>query len=111
MYEYHATILKVVDGDTIDAHMDLGLEIGIRTRLRLAELDAPERNTEAGKMAHLWLSDRLPVGLGVVVRTEKDRREKFGRYLAHVTVPGQTVTVNTMMLEMAMAKPYNGGKR
>ena len=111
LYEYHATILKVVDGDTIDARMDLGLEVSVTTRLRLAGIDAPERNTEAGKMAALWLSDRLPVGSVVTIRTQKDKREKFGRYLAEVVVDGSAQTLNEAMLGIGLAKPYSGGKR
>lgn len=111
MYQYRATVLRVVDGDTIDVRTDLGFDVGMDMRLRLAGIDAPERNTEAGKIAALWLADRLPVGADVTIATTKDRREKYGRYLADVLVPGEGQTVNRMMVSLELAKPYHGGKR
>lgn len=111
LYEYRATVIKVVDGDTIDVRADLGFDVHVSMRLRLAGIDAPERNTEAGKMAALWLSDRLPAGMEIIIRTQKDRREKFGRYLAEVMTGAGEVTLNEMMVANGLAKPYGGGKR
>ena len=36
---------KVVDGDTIDAVLDLGFDVGIRARIRLLGMDTPESRT------------------------------------------------------------------
>lgn len=111
MYEYRSTVLRVVDGDTIDCRVDLGFDVGMDMRLRLAGLDAPERNTESGRIASLWLADRLHAGTEIVVKTQKDRREKFGRYLAEVFLLGDTISINQTMLDAGLAKPYDGGKR
>ncbi|MAH46277.1 hypothetical protein CMI37_10630 [Candidatus Pacearchaeota archaeon] len=45
MYKYEAKIIKVVDGDTIDGMVDLGFNIWIKVRIRLAGLNAPETRT------------------------------------------------------------------
>ena len=35
MYNYNATCVRVVDGDTIDAEIDLGFDIKVTKRIRL----------------------------------------------------------------------------
>ena len=45
MYEYRAQLIKVIDGDTIDAKIDLGFGISIEKRVRLVGIDAPEVRT------------------------------------------------------------------
>ena len=39
------SIHKVVDGDTIDADIDLGFDISLTKRIRLAGVDTPESRT------------------------------------------------------------------
>tara|TARA_B100001094_G_C17742117_1_gene581685 strand:+ start:238 stop:621 length:384 start_codon:yes stop_codon:yes gene_type:complete len=45
MFEYNATVIKVVDGDTIDAMVDLGFSTFKKIRIRLHGMDAPESRT------------------------------------------------------------------
>ena len=46
MYEYPATIDRVVDGDTIDVDIDLGFSIILKKqRVRLLGINAPESRT------------------------------------------------------------------
>ena len=45
MYTYKAKLDRVVDGDTIDAHINLGFDITIHKRIRLAGIDTPESRT------------------------------------------------------------------
>ena len=45
MYTYKAKLDRVVDGDTVDAHIDLGFDITIHKRIRLAGIDTPESRT------------------------------------------------------------------
>ena len=45
MYTYKAKCTRVVDGDTIDASIDLGFDITINKRIRLAGINAPESRT------------------------------------------------------------------
>ena len=61
MYNYNATCVKVVDGDTIDAEIDLGFDIKIKKRIRLAGINAPESRTRnlAEKKMGLASKDRL----------------------------------------------------
>ena len=45
MYTYNAKLEKVVDGDTIDAIVDLGFDTWKRIRIRLNGINAPESRT------------------------------------------------------------------
>ena len=43
MYEYRASILRVVDGDTVDVDIDLGFGVWLRNeRVRIMGIDTPE---------------------------------------------------------------------
>ena len=46
MYKYNAKLDRVVDGDTIDAMVDLGFDIWTHKRIRLLGIDAPETRTK-----------------------------------------------------------------
>jgi micrococcal nuclease len=111
-YEYMAEVVRVIDGDTVDVDLDLGLEIYRRTRLRLASVNAPELHDPSQEvrkkaiLAKAWLVSRLPVGSEVTVRTFKDRQEKYGRYLAEVLVPSETTSVNQQMVTLGLAVPF-----
>lgn len=85
LYAYRATVTKVVDGDTVDVDLDLGVHVVLHSeRLRLRHVNAPEHGTAAGDAATKRLRELLPVGTRVYVRTELDRTEKYGRLLAVV---------------------------
>ena len=45
MYYYNAVLVRVVDGDTIDAIIDLGFDVQVKKRIRLAGINAPESRT------------------------------------------------------------------
>ena len=45
MYTYEAKVLKVVDGDTIDALIDLGFDMHKSIRVRLVGINSPESRT------------------------------------------------------------------
>jgi hypothetical protein len=45
LYVYKAKLDRVVDGDTIDATIDLGFDTWAFRRIRLAGIDAPETRT------------------------------------------------------------------
>jgi micrococcal nuclease len=81
MYQYKCKVLKVIDGDTVDCSVDLGFRISIEMRFRLFGIDAPEMRTDAGKASRAKLLELMPVGSELIVNTNKDKQEKYGRYL------------------------------
>lgn len=112
MYQYAATIERVVDADTLDVAIDLGFDVAIRQRLRLDGVDAPELRTAAGKVAREWVVELVKQAAGKCVAvTRKDRQEKYGRYLAAVTLAGNDKTLTELLLAAGHGTPYSGGKR
>jgi len=91
MYEYHAELRRVVDGDTLDLLLDLGLHVHVLARVRLARVDTPEvygvrHDSEeyvdglaASAFVQGWLAQRDGT---LTVRTQKSG--KYGRWIAEV---------------------------
>lgn len=87
MYEYQGTVLDIIDGDTLRLDIDLGFSVRSKQIVRLRGINAPEMvgsTHEQGLAAKMALSGFLPPGARVLVRTHKDKREKYGRLLADV---------------------------
>lgn len=106
MYEYRATLIKVVDGDTIDVTTDLGFHVRMEMKLRLYGINAPELTTTAGKAARAFLSDTLPrTAWALKLKTQRDKQEKYGRYLATVFLTDGT-NVNDLMVDQGHARIY-----
>ena len=107
IYEYQAVIIRVVDGDTAWLRVDLGFNIHHDMSVRFMGINAPETSTTEGKLVREWLTNRLPVGTTVLLRTEKDRTEKYGRYLGTLyEPPAVDVSINQVLLNIGYAVPY-----
>lgn len=87
LYTYLATVTAVYDGDTITADIDLGLNTWRHgEKIRLARIDAPEVRGEErpeGLKCRDLLQQRID-GKQITIRTVKDRKGKFGRYLGEL---------------------------
>jgi micrococcal nuclease len=116
MYEYRVKkILNVVDGDTIDVDIDLGFDISLSKRVRMAGIDTPESRTTdkaekaLGLEAKEYLKKNIKDAKEVVIKTElPDSSEKYGRILGWVYVDGSSKSVNEMMIEDGYAWGYMG---
>ena len=112
------SVLKVVDGDTIDASIDLGFDISLSKRIRLAGIDAPESRTTNLKEKALgleskeWLKKSLEGAKDILIKTEKpDSTEKYGRIIGHLFINGQDTSLNNQMIDEGYALAYEGGKK
>ncbi len=86
-FEYHnVMVLRVIDGDTIDVRIDHGFKISSEHRFRLLGINAPELkgdSKEAGIAAKSHLLNLIEAtGNNFTIRTVKDSKDKYGRYLA-----------------------------
>lgn len=86
-----ATILRVVDGDTLEVLLDLGWRITLKTKVRLAGCNAPEMSTAEGVAARKWAESVLISGYdaaGVAVfrpiTVVSHSLDKYGRVLGTV---------------------------
>ena len=121
MYTYAAQTVRVVDGDTVDLLLDLGCDVHLKIRVRLYGLNTPEihgiakdsKEYRAGMAAKNFLEQMIK-DRQLIIKTYKDRREKYGRYLAeiwlHEDYPDKP-SVNQRLLDGGYAVPYFGGKR
>lgn len=117
MYEYRAKIIRVIDGDTVEADLDLGCDVHVNLGLRLVGINAPEHGSAQGDAATEAMR-RIIAAYAVdgllVVRTVKDQTEKYGRYLATLVgwhENGEEADLNQRMIELGHAVPYFGGPR
>lgn len=109
MYEYKCAVTKVVDGDTLWLQVDLGIDISVRLSVRLYGLNTPEMSTPEGPVAKQFVLDWLEASSNsLVLRTIKDRKEKYGRYLGIILDVGTGKSLNDALLEAGLAVPYYG---
>ena len=109
---------KVVDGDTIDADIDLGFDISLTKRIRLAGIDTPESRTTdkaekaLGIDAKNWLKHRLEEAKDIIIRTQlPDSTEKYGRIIGQLYINGEDASLNNQMITEGYALPYDGGTK
>lgn len=109
LYLYRATVLSVYDGDSVRVDWDLGAGI-IKTNeaLRLARINAPEVRGDGkirGKLARDWLRERI-VGKEIYIRTMRDKKGKYGRYIAEVYLNGVNINDELVSLGYAVYREY-----
>lgn len=110
LFHYKALITDVYDGDTCTADIDLGFGIWIRgEKLRLHRINAPEivgasklKGRESQKFLHSLIGKKE-----VTLETIKDKKEKYGRFLAEIWIvdkEGMRMNVNDLMVEKGYAE-------
>jgi micrococcal nuclease len=117
MYEYRCKVVKIIDGDTVDVDIDLGFGVWMRKqRIRMYGIDTPESRTRDkeekryGLAAKRFLTDMLDDPKGVVLKTHKDGKGKFGRILGELwrTTNYADKSINEYMIEKHHAVRYMG---
>ena len=119
-YQYPScSVVRVVDGDTVDLMINLGFELFTKKRVRLYGIDAPETRTRdlIEKKAGLKTKERLlQLILGHEVDLDRARVDleshdwdKYGRVLGTLWVGD--LNVNRQLVVEGYAKEYDGGKR
>ena len=105
IYEYRATITRHVDGDTTHVTLDLGCNIATNLTVRWFGINAPEMPSAEGQAALAWVTAHLPVGTVCTLRTVKDRKEKYARYLG-VFYDAAGTNLNALMVQSGFARAY-----
>lgn len=105
---HHVNSLRLVDGDTIKAEIDLGFKCYTSQKLRFALIDLPESSTEAGpKCTELFLVIFSKLYVHYVRTLSQD---KYGRWLSYINVD-KLGDLNTLLLARKIGKPYKGEKK
>ena len=123
MYNYNAVLVRVVDGDTVDAMIDLGFDIQVKKRIRLAGINAPESRTRNKVEKKLGLAAKerlieLMEGAANVFEIESKELGKYGRVIGKIYInklAGKDVItqvcINDILVNEGHATEYDGGKR
>lgn len=111
LYEYKANVVEVYDGDTIRVDIDLGFGVWKHNEpIRLLGLDAPEVRGDEREQG-LVVRDALRelIGAGeVIIRTEKDASDKYGRYLGEIFIEDEEmglISINQRLLDLKLVEP------
>ena len=119
MFEYKCTIVKVIDGDTVDVDIDLGFGVWLKKqRIRFYAIDTPESRTrdleekKYGLVAKAFVEAHLPVGSIRTLTTVKDKAGKYGRILgkfkAYDSYIDAWVNLNQWMIIKHLGVEYHG---
>lgn len=117
MWEYQIKINRVVDGDTVDARIDLGFKVHINVRIRVYGINTPETRTRdleekvRGKAASARMKEILNNADKVTLKSLGVG--KFGRCLGILTVEGSGNKYNVaeQLIKEGHGVEYYGGKR
>lgn len=113
-YTYKAIVTNVIDGDTIDATVDLGFTVSVKIRFRLYGIDTPEKTSKdpAVKELALKATEFTKTSLlGKNVTIESLEQDKYGRWLGKIHLSDDQPTINEQLVTLGLAKAYFGGTK
>ena len=114
---YSAKLVRVVDGDTADAMIDLGFNVWVKNRIRFMGVDAWEsrtRNKEEkvkGLAAKAYVKDLLENSDEGKFLLKSHGVGKYGRVLGELFVKGNEKSVNELLKDNGHAYEYHGEKK
>ena len=116
-HNYSAKLVRVVDGDTCDAMIDLGFDTWVKKRIRFYGVDTWEsrtRNKEEkvkGLAAKDFTKNLLENSDGGKFVLKSYGVGKYGRVLGELFVKGNEKSVNELLKENGHAYEYHGEKK
>ena len=114
---YSAKVVRVVDGDTADAMIDLGFDTWVKKRIRFYGVDTWESRTrnleekKKGLAAKAYVKDLLENSDEGKFLLKSHGVGKYGRVLGELFVKGQETSVNELLKENGHAYEYHGEKK
>ena len=112
MFEYSAKVVRVVDGDTLDAEIDIGFDVFVKKRIRLYGIDTWESRTrdleekEKGLAAKARLIELLEDNGNKFV-LQSHELGKYGRVLGSIILDDDRDACDILM-EEGHAYSYHG---
>tara|TARA_B100000131_G_scaffold17816_1_gene17826 strand:- start:584 stop:967 length:384 start_codon:yes stop_codon:yes gene_type:complete len=116
-YEYSAKLIKVVDGDTCDALIDLGFDTWVQKRIRFYGVDTWESRTRdleekaKGLEAKAFTKNLLENSDEGKFAIRSHGVGKYGRVLGEIFLKGQTKSLNELLKDNGHAYEYHGEKK
>lgn len=96
LWEYRCQVERIIDGDTLELFVDKGFSDYSLITVRLSNLDTAEiygrkKESEEYRQGQIhkefvesWVDQHDDEEWSFIVKTEKDRTGKYGRYLAEL---------------------------
>jgi|TARA_R100001163_G_scaffold58748_1_gene47150 micrococcal nuclease len=121
-YIYRGKLERVVDGDTIDALIDVGFDIWIKKRIRYSGIDTWESRTRdleekakglEAKARNKELLEKVSSKSGYF-RLKSHGVGKYGRVLGEIFIEdkdGKQYNINETLISEGHAYIYDGGKK
>ncbi len=121
-YIYRGKLERVVDGDTIDALIDVGFDIWIKKRIRYMGIDTWESRTRdldekakgmAAKYRNQELLEKVSIKPGFF-RLKSHGVGKYGRVLGEIFIEsadGTQLCINEQLKAEGHAYEYHGGTK
>ena len=109
-YCYNISNVRVIDGDTIEADVDLGFDVTLKKQnIRLWGIDCPPIRTLDSKVKSLGYASMIELDASLIgdITIESHGKGKYGRILATVFSSGKDICAR--MLKNGHAVPYEGG--
>ena len=116
-HNYSAKLVRVVDGDTCDAMIDLGFNTWVKKRIRFKGVDTWESRTrnleekKKGLAAKEFVKDLLENSDEGKFALKSYGVGKYGRVLGELFVKGHETSVNELLKENGHAYEYHGEKK
>jgi len=116
-HNYSAKLVRVVDGDTADAMIDLGFDTWVKKRIRFYGVDCWESRTrdleekKKGLAAKAYVKDLLENSDEGKFALKSHGVGKYGRVLGELFVKGNESSVNELLKENGHAYEYHGEKK
>ena len=111
MHDYKAKVIQVVEGSVLLLDIALGFDVTVRQEIRLARIDTQEirgEERDSGVRSKEYVEDVLHGVQEVIVSTIRDKKGKFGRYIAEVVFPkdGENKNLGDLLLEKGYAEEH-----
>lgn len=98
---YQAKVDRTIDGDTVVLDVDVGFDLTVKAKCRLARIKAPELKDPGGYESMMRLKTMLEQSAGEV-RVEVRGREKYGRWLSDLYV-SSGICINDLLVKEGFA--------
>ena len=116
-FVYNAELVRVVDGDTCDAMIDLGFDTWVKKRICFMGVDTWESRTRdleekaKGLAAKAFTKDLLENSDEGKFSIISYGKGKYGRVLGEIFIEGEDMSLNELLKKHGHAYEYHGGKK
>lgn len=113
MHTYKCQTIRVVDGNTVDAIIDLGFNVTISQRIKLYGVYVEDIKSTDSKIKNMAIKSKEKLseilGKEFVCETIMNKRGRAGRIMGKINTTdasGNKIDVNDMLIQQGFAKHF-----